>query len=157
MANPESDLVKSTGSQTELDTTRPRIPLEKGWARARLIRELALQEVPQFQLAEYYGVSESAISAFKRRHAIEVERIRNNLADEYADLWIADKRSRLAELQKAAEKLAEKPDARSAEVLSKLLKDAAEELGDLPTRTAVQINQQQVTYEVHGVDPSVLT
>lgn len=116
-----------------------------------------MQEVPQFRLAEYYGVSESAISAFKRRHAIEVEHIRNHLADEYADLWIADKRSRLAELQAAAEKLAAKPDARSAEVLAKLLKDAAEELGDLPTRTAVNVHTANVTYEIVGIDPGVLS
>jgi hypothetical protein len=136
---------------------RVRIPLEKGWARAKLIRELALQEQPQTELAEYYGVAQSTIATFKKRHWVEIERIRNNLADEYADLWIAQKRNRLAELQAAAEKLAGKPDARSAEVLAKLLKDAAEELGDLPTRTQVNVNTANVTYEIVGVDPEVLS
>jgi hypothetical protein len=144
-------------ASSDVDAPRVRIPLERGWARAKLIRELALEEQPQVELAEYYGVAQTTISAFKKRHWVEIERIRNNLADEYADLWIAQKRNRLAELQAAAEKLAGKPDARSAEVLAKLLKDAAEELGDLPTRTQVNVNTANVTYEIVGVDPEVLS
>lgn len=144
-------------AQLASQSSRPRVPLERGWARATLIRELALEEVNQAFLADKYGVSRSAITQFKHRHEVEIVEIRNNLANEYADLWVANKRNRLAELQAAAEKMAAKPDARSAEVLAKLLKDAAEELGDLPTRTQVNVNTANVTYEVVGIDPGVLS
>jgi hypothetical protein len=126
--------------------------LSRAFTKATLITELALAEKTQNQLAEEYGVSKAAISMFKTRNLTAIERKRENLADEYCDLWIASKRNRLAELQAAAEKLAERPDARSAEVLAKLLKDAAEELGDLPTRPGVQINQASVTYRIEGVE-----
>jgi len=134
-----------------VDKRRAR-PLEQGWVRARLIRDLAIGEIPQKTLAEEFGVVDSAITEFKKRHWVEIERVRDNMADQYGDMWISSKRSRLAELQKAAEKLAEKPDARSAEVLAKLLKDAAEELGDLPAKAQVQIMQQQVTYQIEGIN-----
>jgi hypothetical protein len=154
MTNPDSsaELARVGDSDADGDTRRVRYPLENGWAKAKLIRELAIAEKPQTQLAEEYGVGQSAIAMFKKRHMTEIEVARDNLADEFADLWIASKRNRLAEYQKAAEKLAEKPDARSAEVLAKLLKDVAEELGDLPTRPGVQINQANVTYQIEGVD-----
>lgn len=126
--------------------------LETPWVRARLLRELALAEKTAGVLAEEYGVSRSAISMFKSRNKTEVQLVADNLADQYADLWIANKRNRLATLAAAAEKLAKNPDARSAEVLAKLLKDAAEELGDIPNKAGVQINQANVTYSIEGVN-----
>lgn len=150
-----ADTVADTA--TDADTPRLRRNLESGWTKAKLIRELALAEKPQTQLAEEYGVGQSGIAMFKRRHLTEIEVHRENLADEYADLWIASKRNRLAEYQAAAEKLAKNPDARSAEVLAKLLKDVAEELGDLPTRPGVQINQANVTYQIESISPEDVT
>jgi hypothetical protein len=149
------DLARVGDADTDADAVavpRERQSLTKGWTKAKLITELALGEKTQAQLAEEYGVGQSAIAMFKKRNLTAIEAKRENLADEYADLWIASKRNRLAEYQAAAEKLADKPDARSAEVLAKLLKDVAEELGDLPTRPGVQINQANVTYQIEGVD-----
>jgi hypothetical protein len=42
--------------------------------------------------------------------------------------------------------------ARSQEVLISILKAVAEELGDLPARTQVQVNTAAVTYQVVAVD-----
>lgn len=158
-ASDESTDVSQGHSATALVDTRRRrrFELEVPWNRAKLITQLATEEKSQQTLAEEYGVSRSAIAMFKQRHLTTIEAKRENLAAEFDDLWIANKHTRLATLQEVAERLAERPDARSAEVLAKLLKDAAEELGDLPTRSAVQINTANVEYHIVGVDPSVLT
>lgn len=143
----DAEVLDETGAPVK----RNRYPLTQGWVKHRLINELAIAAKPQTQLATEYGVSEGAISMFKRREMTAIERKRENLADEYSDLWIASKRNRLAELQQAAEKLAINPSARDAEVLARLLKDAAEELGDIPNKPGVQINQANVTYSIEGV------
>lgn len=156
MSDQDATQVDSSSDPSQDIVARRKHVLEKGHVRAQLIRDLAMGDKTAGQLAEIYGVSRSSVSMFKGRHMTEIEQVSANLADQYADLWIASKRSRLAELQVAAEKLAEKPDARSAEVLAKLLKDAAEELGDLPVRPGVQINQANVTYQIEGVDLEAL-
>lgn len=127
--------------------------LERGWVRHRLIRELALGEKRNMDLAAEYGVSSTSISNFKKRYAFEIEEVRNNLADEYAGLWVARKRERIAELQQAAEKMARGSSPRDAEVLVTILKAASEELGQLPARTQVNITNEVTTYEIVGIDP----
>lgn len=130
---------------------RIRYELERPWNKVRLIGELARAEKNQQTLADEYGVTRSAIAMFKQRNLTIIQERRNDLAAEFDGLWIASKVQRLATLQAAAEGLAAKPDARSAEVLAKLLKDAAEELGDLPTRAGVQIQTNNVEYKVIGI------
>lgn len=131
--------------------------LERGWVRHRLVRDLAIAEKSQAELAEIYGVSQTSMSAFKKRNAMAIEEVRNNLADEYAGLWVAEKMKRIAEYQEAAEKMAKGVSPRNQEVLVSILKAVAEELGQLPARTQVQVNQQQVTYEIVGVPLEDLT
>ena len=131
--------------------------LDRGWVRHRLIREFALGEKTGKELAEQYGVSQTSMSAFKKRNALEIEEVRNNLADEFAGVWVAEKRARIQEYQQAAEKMADGRSPRNAEVLVTILKAVAEELGQLPARTQVQVNTQNVTYEIVGIDPEDLT
>ena len=131
--------------------------LERGWVKHRLIRDFALGEKTGVELAEQYGVSTTSISAFKRRYALEIEEVRNHLADEYAGVWVAQKMARIQEYQEAAEKMAAGHSPRNQEVLVSILKAVAEELGQLPARTQVQVNTQQVTYQVVGIDPDDLT
>jgi hypothetical protein len=125
--------------------------LERGWVKHRLVRDFALGEKSGVQLAEQYGVSSTAISAFKKRYALEIEEVRNNLADEYAGVWVAQKIHRIREYQQAAEKMAEGRSPRNAEVLVSILKAVAEELGQLPARTQVNVSQENVTYEIVGI------
>ncbi len=127
--------------------------LERGWKKHRLIRDLALAERSQRELAEQYGVSQNAISQFKKRFALEVEEVRDNLADEYAGVWVADKLARIQEYQEAAEKMAAGKTPRSTEVLVTILKAVAEELGDLPARTQTNVSIQQTSYEIVGINP----
>lgn len=128
--------------------------LERGWVKHRLIRDFALGEKTGRQLAEQYGVSTTSISAFKKRFALEIEEVRNNLADEYAGVWVAQKLDRIREYQQAAEKMAQGSSPRNAEVLVSILKAVAEELGQLPARTQVNVQNTQVSYEIVGIDPS---
>lgn len=125
--------------------------LERGWVKHRLVRDFALGEKNQKELAEIYGVSQTSISQFKRRHALEIDEVRNNLADQYAGVWVARKLDRIREYQNAAEKMASGESARSQEVLVSILKAVAEELGDLPARTQVNISNENVTYEIVGL------
>jgi hypothetical protein len=131
--------------------------LERGWVKHRLIRDLAIGEKTGQALGDQYGVSRTSISNFKRKYGMEIEDVRNNLADEYAGTWVAQKMNRIAEYQQAAEKMAAGTSPRNQEVLVSILKAVAEELGQLPARTQVQVNTQQVTYQVVGIDPSELT
>lgn len=131
--------------------------LERGWVAHRLIRDFALGEKNQGELAELYGVSRTSIVAFKKRHALEIEEVRNNLADEYAGVWVAQKINRIREYQSAAEKMAAGTAPRNQEVLVSILKAVAEELGQLPARSNTNIQAEQVVYQVVGIDPSELT
>lgn len=125
--------------------------LERGWVKHRLIRDFALGEKTGRQLAEQYGVSTTSISSFKKRHAFEIEEVRNNLADEYSGTWVADKLKRIQEYQEAAEKMARGASPRNQEVLVTILKAVAEELGQLPTRQQVNVSQETTVYQVVGV------
>lgn len=126
--------------------------LERGWVAHRLIRDFALGEKTGVELAEIYGVSTTSISQFKKRHSLEIEEVRNNLADEYAGVWVANKLNRIKEYQTAAEKMASGATPRNQEVLVSILKAVAEELGQLPARSNTNIQAEQVVYQVVGID-----
>lgn len=125
--------------------------LERGWVKHRLLRDFALGEKSQRELAVLYGCSITSISAFKKRHVLEIEEVRNNLADQYAGVWVARKLDRIREYQNAAEKMASGESARNQEVLVSILKAVAEELGDLPARTQVNVSNETTVYQVVGI------
>jgi len=125
--------------------------LERGWVKHRLIRDIALGEKTGKELAEQYGVSQNAMSAFKKRYGLEIEEVRNNLADEYAGVWVANKLDRIRQYQEAAENMAAGRSPRNAEVLTSILKAVAEELGQLPARTQVNVSTETTVYEIVGL------
>lgn len=126
--------------------------LERGWVKHRLIRDFALGEKTGGQLAKEYGVSQTSISAFKKRYAMDIEEVRNHLADEYAGVWVAQKLNRIREYQEAAEKMSNGTSPRNQEVLVSILKAVAEELGQLPARAQVNVSTENVTYQIVGID-----
>lgn len=133
----------------EMEVVRTQ-PLKRAWVKQQLIRELAEGKLSQTHLATKYGVGQSGIAEFKRRHTAEVERAHDSLHDEWVGLWVAEKRNRLAGLQAKAEELEDLPGARNAEVYAKLLRDVAEELGDITNKNKVEIDV--VRYEITNID-----
>jgi hypothetical protein len=117
----------------------------------RLIRDLAFGEKSQVTLAEQYGVSTTSVAAFKKRHSFEIEEVRNSMADDYVGLWVAEKVKRIAEYQELAEKMSKGTSPRNAEVAVTILKAVAEELGQLPARTSVNVSSEVTVYQVVGI------
>lgn len=133
-------------------TKRRVYPLERPWNRRRLIHELARGERTVTELAEAYGVTHGAVSQFRDRHTTEIVEVRQNLEDEFAGMWIASKRERLAVYQEDAEKLAESEDPELIRIKHNILKAVAEELGQLPSKMSISVGAKTITYVVDGVD-----
>lgn len=139
-----------------------RRPLNRGWAKVKLIRELAQMEKTQTQLAAEYGVTQGAISQFANKHKAEIDAVKADIENELAGLWIAEKKNRIAEYQADVElltasvgdELTEGKEASEAFLLrikASLLKSVADELGDIPAKVNVNVTQK-ITYSVEGVD-----
>lgn len=139
--------------------------LERGHIRLALIRELASGEQTQAALAEKYGVSTAAVSQFKDRHALRIDEVRRNADQEYAGVWIAEKRNRIEELQGVVEYCHDllgdsekqaRVNVGTAEVIRTALSalhQASEELGQLPARGLRHEGGVSVRYVIEGVDP----
>lgn len=139
----------------ELEVQKRRVILEKPWVKPELIRYLAEGKKSQVELSEMYGVGQSSIAEFKRRHLPEIQRLRNDmndkLNDEFTGLWLAEKRARLFDLQHQIEALHDLPvTARTAEVIGILLRKAAEELGQITTSNKVEMDV--VRYEIANIN-----
>lgn len=161
-----------------------RMPLG-GLVRHKLMREIALGDLNGVQLAEKYGVTPAAISQFKQRNAEGIKAIVADADNEFAGILIAQKAARLAayeELHQIAitpqpkispsgkivretitdpetgeecEVVVNEVDVRAAALV---MKQAAEEMGQLPTRLQIQGDMQTTTtYKIEGVAPEDLT
>lgn len=157
-------------------TKADRMPLGGHVGRA-LARDLALSGLSQTVLAEKYDVTQQAISAFAQRRAEEIKAIAANADDEYAGMWIAQKQARLAEYErihgialtptpKVDNKGNQVRDPETGEPIfevqlseaQKALKQAAEEMGQLPSRLQIQGDlQTTTTYRIEGVSNEDLT
>jgi transcriptional regulator with XRE-family HTH domain len=164
------------------ETKADRMPLG-GLVKRQVIRDIALGTMSQSQLGEKYGVSQPAISQFAKRNAEEIEAVRAKADDEFAGLLIAQKQNRLAAYQDLYE-IALKPqpkispsgklvkewitdeDGNQVEVIvqevdvraaAQMLKQAAEELGQLPNRlTLAGEVGVKTNYVIDGIDPGAL-
>jgi hypothetical protein len=126
----------------------------RGRHKLALIRLLAVGELTQAELAEEFGVTQPSIAAFKKRNLAEIQHVKANLEDEFAGLWIARKKDRVAELEDIAERFARPGlDPKHAQIRLRALRQASEELGQL--RIQIDTNAQ-VEYSVEGVDPEEL-
>lgn len=129
--------------------------------RPRLIGDLAARE-PYEKLAERYDVAVSSISDFAKRHRAEIETQAADLENQFAGLWIADKRARLAAYQedvercdreiRAGRRLGITPQELAPAYAAKhrALDAAAKELGAY--RQVIDVNVTTVKYEIVGVE-----
>lgn len=129
-----------------------------GWKKAKLIQELAQGDKLQSQLAREYGVTQGRISQFRKKHEADIDRVREDLLNEFAALWIVDKVNRLAEYEADVEQLNTRPfDVQLLAAKHRALKQVAEELGHLPNRVTLQGEvTTKVHYLVDGVDDETL-
>lgn len=156
---------------------RPRTPLlEHPLTRRLLQTDLAHSGKSQTELGEKYGVDQSSISEFAARHAATIQQIRDDAANEFAGLAIAQKAARLEvyrELVDACMTPVPKTAGKDgdwvrdeegnvvyeidAAVAGKLLRNVAEELGHLPNRVTLGGEVGVTTnYQFNGVDPEKL-
>ncbi len=141
-------------------------PLTRGWRRAQLLRELAQGEQTMTQLAAKYGVTIGRISQINKEDAERIAAIKEDLENEFAGLWIAQKYNRLAEYQAMAERILDRvgeeidPDDEQAVQLERLranvLKSVAEELGHLPSKVQLNVGEQTIRYSIDGINPEDL-
>lgn len=126
--------------------------MERGPYKAKLIRELAEGIKPNVQLATEYGVTAGSISSFKSRHATAIAEQRAEFENEFADLWIAQKRLRLAMLQDDIEESFDSDEFEAVKIRHAALFQAAKELGQIPSTSGVQVQMPTVTFKIEGVD-----
>lgn len=122
--------------------------LERAYVRRRLIVALAREEQTQRELAALYDCAPSAIAQFKERNMSAILEARENLGNEFTGLWIAQKLDRLAELEALFEN---DVSARDRETKAMLLRHAAEELGQIPNKSTLDITAE-VKIRIEGGD-----
>jgi hypothetical protein len=120
----------------------------QAWRKRRLIMELARGEKTQKQLGAENGVAQSSISEFASRHVDEIEEARHQLAEEFDGVWIAQKLNRLIEMEALYENGVAP---RERETRLAVLRAAAEELGQIPNRTTINL-EQPVRVELTGIN-----
>jgi predicted transcriptional regulator len=120
-----------------------------------IIRLLAVNELTQKAIAERYGVQQSAVSSFSRRYADRIAEVRAELDNALAGLWIAKKENRVAHYMDMAEESDDvNLDADWNErrrVKAAALRAVADELGQIPNRSTVTVDQT-VRFEVSGAE-----
>ena len=134
------------------EAARRSLPLERGWVRYKLIRQLAEGLKSNIQLAEEHGCTATAISQFKGRHLTDIEEQARDFENEFAALWIANKAARLALLQDDIEQTAESYEPDMLKIRHAALHQAAKELGQVPSAAGVQVQTQTATFKINGVD-----
>lgn len=135
----------------------PAAIIERGWVRLQLIRELAVGEKTSPELGEKYGVDGGAIRKFAQRHREQIDQVKANLDDEYAGLWIVERKNRIAEYESDIallnDSLATETDDKIVRTKLAVLRQTAEELGQLTQKIETS---GTVHYVITGVDPAVL-
>lgn len=118
--------------------------------QADLKRDLALRSESQRELAIKYNVSEPTISYFKKEVQQEIEEIAEKALEQVTGELVKRQDWRLLQYERDLAKLEgyRSPDAVRARAV--ILKQIAEEMGQLPPRMAIAI--QVAEHHYHGVD-----
>lgn len=130
----------------------------RGYKRLTLIDDIVKDEMSEAELAEKYEVTQQAINAFKKRNKEDIDQVRANrlanIEDEFAALWSAKKKNRIAEYERIIAEAQDKTeDEKWAKVEMAALKSVAEELGQLKQSLDIE---STVHYTIDGVDPTDL-
>lgn len=151
--NTEND--PQTGTQPPQASPRKSGKLEQPGTRRRLIHTLARADRPIRQVAREFNCDESSVREFRDRHTDEIAAVTEDIDNEFAGLWIAQKQERLDVLTDLF-RAADTGDLDGIKVQIDILRKAAEELGQIPNRTTVKVDGG-MRIELVGVDPDTLT
>lgn len=128
------------------------------WEQFQVKRELAGEGSKTVQqIAEAHGISYGGLRKWKHDHKAEIAVIAADLANPFAGLWIADKANRIDAYMRDADRLEHADDvtyAEAARTRATILKQVAEELGQLPGRVSLVV--QPVIHVIEGVDVEAL-
>lgn len=147
-----------------------------GLKHRQVVRLLAAEEITRSEIARRYEVTPGAVTQFADRNAEEIAAVKADMDNEFAGILIANKAMRLGvyeQLLEAATTPMPVHDARTGKVMTgpngepimeadgnlaaKVLKQAAEEMGQLPTRLQVAGGLDvTTTYRIEGVNPEDL-
>jgi transposase len=131
-------------------------PFKRGYRRLRMITDLAHGKLLKREIAEKYGISETAVYKFQAAHRDAIEAQKEDLENEFAALWVADKKNRVAEYQADVELINERLESGVDQeqvylkVKHSALRGVAEELGHLNPKDGTQAAKVEVT--IRGVD-----
>lgn len=143
------------GAQEPSEAESPQDWRKQRWARGHrklaLIQALAEGKKSQKEIGLEFGISHQAVSWFKLHNRAAVEAQAKDLEDEFAAVWVAQKRNRVQEYQDALEALSEviaqgNADPAVVRAHAQLLRNVAEEMGQLPSRQVVQVQQTPTQY-----------
>lgn len=165
-----------TPSRSRSLITQPQDKLER---RKRAVIEMHVRGALPSQIAKHFEVDYSAVRAFLQRHQDEIEKLQDQLADALNNLWITDKRERVAVYQDMADGVMrwvdkngitiktyrynalglpyeydERFDPQPANALQKVMRATAEELGQLP-KEQTQVNVGVFIRQVAGFDGEI--
>lgn len=116
---------------------RPGIPRHR---QLEVIRHLAAEDVSRAELARQMGITRGGMTLFAQRHQAQIDQMKAQLEDEFAGMWIASQRNRLAAYQADYELASEDERASHHEWLKarvQILHAVAEETGQLPQKGGV--------------------
>src|SRR6266403_2166408 len=137
-----------------IDRSRVRYPLERAQVRIPLIHELAKGELTQAELSRILGVEQSSVFHFRQKFAEQILMQQQNMADSLTTSWIASKANRIASYQDTVDRIDDEldgirqPESQPADLMrikGTYLKNVAEEMGHLPSKTTVNVTSQQRT------------
>jgi DNA repair exonuclease SbcCD ATPase subunit len=145
--------------------------------KQNLLNEIALGRLSWRQLAGKYGRHYDTIRKMASDNAEEIEKLKEQYKGELSILWVTDRFNRQLERQMGVERINQQQEHLLGEsqefadtvgvkgspaneywhklesLKSKLLKDIAEEEGQLPTRAApIPPDMGKATYEIPGID-----
>lgn len=144
----------------EGDTSWKREKYARGHRKQAILRDLAEGMMTQTAIAEKYGVTRGRISQLANwpEHRRIIDEMKKNLDDQFAGMWVAQKKHRIADYQQQIEDIDETMrnaltvDPALVRARAALVRSVAEEMAQLPNRVTVQVQKRRVENLLDGVD-----
>jgi hypothetical protein len=136
----------------------------RGRNKLTLLHMLADDELTQEEMGKQLGYTRAMVATFKARNLDQIEAIRADRTNEFAGLWIADRKERVAEYEEDVERVKEWLDSGELapedappllRIKQSALRNTAEELGHLKQHV-VSEERHEVKYITENTDDEEL-